>query len=229
MPIDGLTPADAATLRSKTRSVLLPAGHRVFEAGLPCEAYVLVRSGRVRVHQLGPDGHEIVLYRLGPGDTCILNTVALLTGQPHAACAITEGPVQALLLSPRDFDAMVATSAGFRAFVFREHAVRIVGLMRLVQAVAFEAIGRRLAERLLDLARGHDRLAITHAELAVELGTAREVVSRKLKEFQGFGWLRTAKGAIVILERGALERAAGFTPNRISNRPANFTWGGGIA
>lgn len=205
----GLTPEDARQLNDAARPVSLPVGYRVFEAGEHCKAYVLVRSGRVRVHQLDADGGEIVLFRLGPGDTCILNTAALLAGRPYAAYAVTETEVEAVTISIAAFDTLLATSQAFRAFVFRSHAERIAALMEVVRNLAFERIDVRLARRLIDLADGGGWLGVTHADLAIELGTAREVVSRRLKAFERRGWVQLCKGAITILAPEQLDTLGG--------------------
>lgn len=200
----GLTVIERTELRGTFRPVTLARGHRVFEAGKPCQAYVLVRSGRVRVHQLDAEGREVVLYRLGPGDTCILNAAALLAEQDYCACAITETAVEADTISVPNFNALVASSAGFRAFVFSSHAARISDLMKVVRDLAFEKIDARLARRLLVLADAGGRLGVTHADLATELGTAREVISRHLKTFERKGWVKLHKSEVVIITPMAL-------------------------
>lgn len=202
----GATDQDAGIARP--HPVSLPKGYRVFESGRPCESYILVQSGQVRVHQLDVDGREVVLYRLGAGDTCILNVAALLGDQPYAAYAVTESPVEALTISAAEFVRLVDCSAPFRAYVFRAHADRIADLMRVIQDVAFVRIDVRLVRRILELAGDSPELSTTHADLAVELGTAREVVSRQLKIFETKGWLRLRKGAISILRPEALEALA---------------------
>ena len=200
----GLTAAEMAGLRDTFRPVTLDRGHRVFEAGEPCQAYVVVRSGQVRVHQLDLEGREVVLYRLGPGDTCILNAAALLADQDYSAYAITETAVEADMISVPKFNALVASSAGFRAFVFGSLAARISNLMKVIRDLAFEKIEARLARRLLSLADGNGRLGTTHANLATELGTAREVISRNLKSFERKGWVRLQKSEVMIVMPGAL-------------------------
>lgn len=195
-------------LTDATTAVTLPSDYTVFEAGAACRAYTLIRSGTVRVHQLDQGGGEILLYRLGPGDTCVLNTAALLAEDAYAAYATTETEVQALSLSLGGFRTLMATSEGFRSFVFRSHAARIAALMQVVGAVAFERIDVRLAKRLLALAADGTEIAITHARLAAELGTAREVVSRNLEAFERCGTVALARGGIAIVDRQALSTLA---------------------
>ena len=200
----GLTVVERAELRETFRLVTLDRGHRVFEAGEHCKSYVLVRSGQVRVHQLDAEGREVVLYRLGPGDTCILNTAALLADQAYAAYAIVETAVEADTISVSNFNALVANSPGFRAFVFGSHAARIGDLMIVIRDLAFEKIDARLARCLLALADTDGRLGITHADLASELGTAREVISRHLKTFERKGWVKLQKSEVMVIEPVAL-------------------------
>ena len=160
------------------------------------------------MHQLDIDGREIVLYRLRAGDTCILNTAALLSSQQYAAYAITETEVEADLLPVSVFDTLIATAPGFRAFIFRSHAARIGDLMRVIRDLAFERIDTRLARRLLELADNDGRVTGTHANFAVEIGSAREVVSRQLKSFERNRWVSLGKGELTLVDIGALGRLA---------------------
>jgi CRP/FNR family transcriptional regulator len=208
-PLAALDPVARDRLATDARALSLPAGSILFETGKPCRTYIILRSGRVRVHQLDDDGHEIVLYRLGPGDTCILTTAALFSGEPYAAFAVSETPVELVGLPVAAFDALVAGSDVFRRFVFASHAARLAALMRVVRDVAFRPIDARLSRRLLDLAGTADRLLITHARLAAELGTAREVISRRLKHFERSGWIGLAKGSVTLRDRDRLRAVSG--------------------
>ena len=180
---------------------------RVFSAGDPCRSFLLVREGSVRVQKLTESGREIVLYRVGPGQTCVLTTACLFGGGHYPAEGITETEVQAVALPLGGFHQAVATSAGFRAFVFTALGERLTDLMLLVEAIAFGRVDVRLAQRLLELG-GDGEIAATHQQLAAELGTAREVVSRLLKEFERHAWVRLARGRIEITDRTALQRQA---------------------
>lgn len=184
--------------------VTLPPGTKVFESGARCENYLMVAKGRIRVQQLSESGREIVLYRIGDGETCILTTACLLAHQDYAAEAITETEVTGYAVPRTAFDHLLARSARFRDFVFRAYASRITDLIMLVEEIAFSHVDTRLAKRLLDLAPESDTISVTHQELAVELGTAREVISRQLKEFERRGWIRLERGSVVIENRKAL-------------------------
>lgn len=191
-------------LSQAAHPVVLPAGAKAFESGMPCENYLMVASGRIRVQQLSESGREIVLYRVGGGDTCVLTTACLLAHENYSAEAIAETEVSGLVVPRAVFDRLLAESGRFRDFVFSAYARRITDLMLLVEEIAFGHIDKRLAQRLVELMGPSDVVALTHQDLAVELGTAREVVSRQLKEFERRGWIRLDRGAIGVLDRSAL-------------------------
>ncbi len=185
-------------------AVTMPPGSKAFEAGASCENYLVLGSGRVRVQQVTESGREIVLYRVGGGETCILTTACLLAHENYSAEAIAETEVSALVVPRACFERLLAESPPFRDFVFTAYAHRITDLMLLVQEVAFGHMDIRLAQRLLELSDAAAVVPMTHQDLAVELGTAREVVSRQLKEFERRGWVRLERGRIHILEIAAL-------------------------
>lgn len=190
------------------RIVQVPAGETMFREGDACQHYVMVLSGSIRVHKVSESGREIVLYRVERGQTCVLTTSCLFAATPYSAEGITETPVRAAVLSRESFNEAIAGSAGFRRFVFTAFGERIDGLMELIEAIAFGRVDERLAERLLALGGGATVVNLTHQQLATELGTAREVVSRLLKEFERRGWVALTRGEIAVRDRAALERLA---------------------
>lgn len=150
-----------------------------------------------------------MLYRVTGGESCIMTTACLLSQDTYNAEGLTETPVQAVAIPKAAFDELMARSAEFRRFVFSDYASRITDLLHVVEEVAFERIDKRLAQKLLERADPQGQLSATHQDLAVELGTAREVVSRHLKEFQRRGWLELTRGQISVTNRPGLEGLAG--------------------
>jgi CRP/FNR family transcriptional regulator len=206
--LDALAPAVRETLRSRSTVVTLPLGARVFGTGSKAENLLLLLEGTVRVQQLSAEGREIVLYRIHAGDSCVLTTACLLADESYAAEGIAETRAVAAVIPRAVFDELVATSPEFRRFVFRAYARRIAELFVTIEEIAFRRLDIRLAQKLLDLAPAGDRLRITHARLAAELGTAREVISRQLGEFQRRGWVGLARGEIALRDRAALAALA---------------------
>lgn len=203
-----LDPPTRLRLRALTHPISAPPGARIFSEGSPCEAYLFLLAGQMRVCKIGENGREIVLYRVEPGETCIVTTACLMAATPYDAQGIAETAIQARALPMAAFRALLSESASFRDFVFRAYGTRISDLLMLIEEVAFGRIGQRLASHLLSLRQGRREIGITHADLAAELGTAREVVSRQLKEFERQGWVRLARGQIQILNANELEALA---------------------
>jgi CRP/FNR family transcriptional regulator len=196
------------TLMERAQIVDIPAGTTVFRAGEQCRNYLFVLDGTVRVEKIADNGREIVLYRVQSSETCVLTTSCLVANEHYPAEGITETAVRAVTLPAPVFHDALALSDEFRAFVFTSFGERIAELMSLVEAVALRRGDVRLAERLIELGDESGVVASTHHELAAELGTAREVVSRLLKEFERQGVVHLGRGRIEISDRPALKRLA---------------------
>lgn len=201
--LPNLPPSARKNLAEAGQLARLPPGTPVFHAGAACEKFFIVLSGSVRVSRTSADGHTMVLYRVHGGETCILTTTALLGGTAWTADAVTETEVTALVLGPPAFLDLVARDAAFRGFAFGTYAARLAELMARVEEVAFAAIAPRLARVLLARAQA-GRVALTQEQLAEEVATAREVVSRQLKAFAARGWLRAGRGVVELLDEAAL-------------------------
>jgi CRP/FNR family transcriptional regulator len=204
MPLSSSTPGQTgAGLPDDAGEIIdVPAGLKLFGPGAPCERFVLVLSGSVRVQTLSPGGREIVLYRVQPGQACIMTAACLMAGAAYAAEGIAESACRLQVLARTEFEQRMAESGQFRRFVLEVCGTRLVQLMLLFEEVTFERIDVRLAAHLLR--NGNDALDATHQAIALELGTAREVVSRHLKEFERRGWVDIQRGRIGIRDRTAL-------------------------
>jgi CRP/FNR family transcriptional regulator len=185
----------------------VPAGQQLFREGDSCSNFLLVLDGAVRVQKLSEGGREIVLYRVEEGQSCILTTACMLGGKAYNAEAITETEVQAIALPNSAFQKALNGSQGFREFVFGAYADRVTELLMLIDAISFGRIDQRLVTHLLAHADNGGELKVTHQELARDLGTAREVVSRMLKEFERRGLLRLGRGRITVQDRSAMQQA----------------------
>ena len=204
---DGLRGLDddiRALLLARGRLVAMPKGTVAFGPGKRAENLLLMLKGSVRVQQVSDAGREIVLFRIQAGESCVLTAACLLAGQAYAAEGIAETDIGAVAIPQEVFDDLVARAPAFRNFVFSAYSKRMTDLFFLIDEIAFQRMDIRLAQKLLDLSQGQDSLRITHQQLSVELGTAREVVSRQLLEFQRRGWVAQARGVVMILDRNHL-------------------------
>ncbi len=199
---------DSGTLRllaAAGHRMTVPSGAVLLAAGDRCSGYLIVLQGAVRLQKTSEGGREIVLYRLGPGESCPLNISALLTGEPYPVDAVTETAVTAIILSEAAFNRLIAGSDVFRRSVFSIYSSRMVDLLQLIDKIAFGRIDVRLAGWLVEHAANRPVKA-TQQELAAELGTAREVVARQLKKFEMQGWLTRRSRTIEVLNPVALRR-----------------------
>lgn len=203
-----LEPPARAYLEEQVRPVALPAGAALFHPGGLCAAYPFLMQGRVVVRRIARSGREIVLYRVQPGQTCIMSTTCLMTESAASAEAVAEVPVSALALAPPGFAKLLESSAVFRAFAFGACARRIGELMARIEEMADTRIDARLAARLLQAAGDGRVVVATHAALAADIGSAREVVSRTVQGFARRGWVRAGRGSVQILRADALRALA---------------------
>lgn len=197
-----------AALLAAARQLHVNPGSLIFQNGSFCEQYLLVQEGRIRVQQISVSGREIVLYRIGPGESCILTTACLFNGHPYPATGISESAVRAVAISRQHFQAAIADNPDFRSFVFRAYGDRLTQLFALVEEVLFTRLDIRLARLLLRQGTEEETLSITHQAIAAELGSAREVISRSLRDFEARGWIRRQHRQIRLLDRLALSELA---------------------
>jgi CRP/FNR family transcriptional regulator, anaerobic regulatory protein len=206
--LSGLEPAVKDVLLNKSAVITLPADKVIFGPGKSPQHLLLLLEGRVRVQQLSEAGREIVLYRVEAGESCVLTTACMLAHEDYSAEGIAETDVRAVAIPRAVFDDLVSKSVTFRDFIFRAYSKRITDLFQVIEDIAFQRVDIRLAQKLVDLARGTGRVQATHQQLAAELGTAREVISRQLGEFQRRGWIGQTRGAIELLDAAGIERLA---------------------
>jgi len=206
----GLADADDAVLGKlleNAQVVKLDHDRFVFHAGDLCQAFLILLDGEVRVQLTSASGREVTLYRIGPGGSCILTTSCLLSNEHYPAEAIAESDVEALAIPVSSFQSALESSQWFRRFVFDGFSSRLTSVIQKIEQIAFTAIDVRLAAVLLDLDRkGVEK--ITHQDIAVELGTAREVVSRHLKRFESQGWVQLGRGQVSLTDRPQIEALA---------------------
>ncbi|WP_172196834.1 Crp/Fnr family transcriptional regulator [Niveibacterium sp. COAC-50] len=209
-PLDGytalaaLSPAARERVLTNSQQIQVPAGAQVFDEHQRCGGFPFVLEGAIRVIKRSAQGRELPLYRVLPGETCIVSTSCLLGHADYNASGIAERDSTLLLLPPNEFEALMAEPA-FRDFIFRLISERMADLMQLVEEVAFRRLDARLASHLLGRGR---LLHVTHQQLADELGSVREMVSRLLKGFADQGLVRLGREQIEVVDPTGLRRLA---------------------
>ncbi len=202
--INELPQAARERLLAALNPLSLPAKTLVFDEHQPCSGFPFVVSGAIRVIKAAPNGRELPLYRVLPGETCFITASCLLGHQAYNARGETEVNTLALMLPKPVFEEMLVHEP-FRRFVFLLFAERVADLMQLVEEVAFMRLDQRLAALLL----GHGReIRTTHQQLAQDLGSVREIVSRLLKGFEHRGLVKLGRETIEILDPAGLRQLA---------------------
>lgn len=194
-----------AQLVANSQIISVPAGTQVFAPGQSADNLLLLLGGTVRVQQKSETGREVLLYRVNAGESCVLTTACMLAFEDYSADGIAETDVRAVAIPRTTFDDLVAKSPVFRGFVFTAYSRRITDLFKLVDDIVFQRMDIRLASRLVELADEANVVHATHAVLATELGTAREVISRTLAGFSRRGWIEQSRGEVRLTDRNGLE------------------------
>ena len=206
--LDEINDAVINDLMNTAGTITMPAKATAFHQGDACSNYLLILSGSIKVLTRAENGREIVLYRLGDGDSCVLTTSCLFGNARYPAEGISETDVIALAIPADKFHQAIQQSKSFREFVFGSFSSHLGSLISLVEEVAFGKLDIRLARHLLKCCSDENTLETTHQQLATELGSAREVISRQLKDFESRGWLKLRRGSVEILDKQALADVA---------------------
>jgi CRP/FNR family transcriptional regulator, anaerobic regulatory protein len=201
----GLTPARLERVLAEAQLLKVPGGSILFDANQPCRGFPLLLEGAVRVLMTAPSGREILLYRVEPGEGCILSGGCLLGHSDYAARGIAEEDVLLFNLPPAEFNALLLEHEPFRRFVFGMYGERLAAVMQLVEEVAFRRLDERLAQLLIH--RG-PVIEATHQKLADELGSVREIVSRLLRSFETRGWVKLERERITLTDAKSLATLA---------------------
>ncbi|HTP00566.1 MAG TPA: Crp/Fnr family transcriptional regulator [Anaerolineales bacterium] len=190
----------AHEFRQAAYHMRIPAGRDIFVEGDAVQAIALMLSGNVRVYKVGENGRQITLYRFGLGESCILTANAILNQQTFPAIALVESEAEAIMIPSETFRAWIRRYDEWRAFLFDLLSQRLASTMAIVDEVVFRRMDARVAALLLRRADQGTVLQVTHQEIAAELGTSREVVSRILEGFAAAGSIEVTRGQVEILD-----------------------------
>ncbi len=207
-PVFGELPDEARWL-ARWPNPTVPQGTLLFDEQQACEAFPLVLDGVIRVFKQSAQGREMVLYRIYPGEGCIVSLSCLIDRRAYSARAVAESTARLLMMPQEAFRRWQSESPAFQRYLLGLFSARVEDLMQKVEEMAFLSLEARLAGVLL----GHGTVVHkSHAQLANELNTVREIVSRHLKEFEIRGWVKLGRENVAILDVHALRQLA--TGNR---------------
>ncbi|HFD12051.1 MAG TPA: Crp/Fnr family transcriptional regulator [Crenotrichaceae bacterium] len=171
-----------------------------------CQHYLMNARGSLRIQLVTESGREVTLYRVQPGEACILTTSCLISHQRFPAEAITESEVVAFTLNESIFNHYLNHSSVFRRFVFQNLGQRLADVLKRIDQMCSPAVDQTLAGILLKFNQLNAPIVKTHQDIAVEMGMARETISRHLKCFENQGWVKLARNTIIIRDADALSK-----------------------
>ncbi len=186
----------------------IPVGHDVFLEGDHVDAIALLISGVVRVYKIGEMGREITLYRFGNGESCILTANAILNQKGFPAVATVEKEAEAVMVPADAFRQWVGRNDFWREFVFDLLSQRLSSVIAIIDEVVFRRMDARLSALLINRSLNKSQIQITHQEIASELGTSREVISRILEGFASAGLISSSRGMLEVLDKEGLQARA---------------------
>lgn len=204
------TPQQRLELLAAAKPVTVKDGQSLIEAGYTCTDVVLVGRGAIRIFVAGESGREVTLYYVRPGESCPVNLSAAVMGIGAFADAAASGDVEAIAIGAAEFRRLSKHNGGLLDYMFSATALRFGEVVALVREITTRRVDHRLTEYLLrkfEMSESDPPVAhVTQQNIALELGTAREVVSRRLNELDSLGAVKLQRGKIILNDRLALHR-----------------------
>ena len=194
-----------ALLKARVTFMDVAAGFKVCTEGAACRSYLMCIEGGTRTFRMSGSGRELLLYRVVPGTTCVFTTQCLLAGGDFPAECVADAKSSMAAIPADTFHDLMGSSPQFRNFVLMDYSLLLSGIIFVVDQIAFSSLHQRLSHRLLLEANADGVVVRTHQQIASDIGSVREVVTRHLSELERAGWIRTARGSLQIIDRQALE------------------------
>jgi len=189
-----------------TKVVTIPKGKIIFNEGDECTQMAFILSGTLRVYKTAENGREITLYRLRSGDSCILTASCIFSNTYFPAVAVAVNEVEAALIPSDIFRTWINRYEVWRNYTFNLLAQRFSEIMAVLEEVAFKRLDIRIARLILNLSENKQAdVKIKHKDIAMELGSSREVVSRILEQFASENILVLKRGSIMVQDMNKLK------------------------
>ena len=204
---DKLTPQQQKMLLDYTAVKTVPAGTVVHNGAVECTGFLLVRSGQLRAYTLSEEGREVTIYRLFDHDCCLFSAACIMSSLQFEVIIETEKDSEIFIIPPSVYQKLMNESLPVSKYTNDLMATRFSEVMWLMEQIMWKSFDKRLAGYLLEeiSIEGTNTLKVTHEKIANHMGTAREVVTRMLRYFQGEGLVKLTRGTIEIVDRDGLE------------------------
>ena len=202
---DKLTLKQQQLIIRASKLSVLPAGSSVHNTAGGCSGLLIVKQGALRVYTLSEEGRDITLYRLKTGDICILSASCVLPDISLDIFIETLADSKIIQILPDTFAYVMQNNIYLEAQVYKRATSRLCKITYAMQQMIFTGFDKRLASFLLSEVQDGE-VKMTHEQIAKLMGTAREVVTRMLKDFSKRGWVQLMRGRIKIIDEKSLSR-----------------------
>jgi CRP/FNR family transcriptional regulator len=211
---DYARPALQDEIFEAAQRVYVPEGQVLFDTGHVCEQIVLVGQGCIRVYSHADSGREVSLYLVNPGETCPINIMCVLLGKIAPATAVVAAPLEAITLPALSFQNWVDFEAEVRHFAIESMGDRLIDIIILVEDMVFNHLDIRLADFLrarFDAGQDeHPAVSMSEDEIALALGSTRQVVDRVLHDFMCHGAIKLEQGKIILQNNSLLKEISHY-------------------
>ena len=202
-----LTPQQQQMVLDYTAVRTVPAGTVVHNGAVECTGFLLVRTGQLRAYTLSDEGREVTIYRLFDHDCCLFSAACIMASLQFEVIIETEKDSEIFIIPPSVYQKLMNESLPVSKYTNDLMATRFSEVMWLMEQIMWKSFDKRLAAFLVEESgiEGTNVLKVTHEKIANHMGTAREVVTRMLRYFQGEGLVKLTRGAIEITDLAGLE------------------------
>ncbi len=203
---DKLNDKEKQLLINNVSSVKYNKGENLHGVDKNCVGHLLVKTGELRVYILSEEGRDVTLYRLVPGDTCVLSASCVLNHISFDVMIDAEQETEVLLLNIGAFSKLKESNIHVENYAYKVAADRFSDIMWAMEQILFTSFEKRLAVFLYDemVKNKSNKINLTHEQIARYVGSAREVVSRTLKNFESQGILKLSRGKLSIIDKEKL-------------------------
>lgn len=201
---NALTAEELGRVAAVMQFPVLRPGEVAYAVDAPCPNYLMCVEGRTRIFKTSEAGREMLIYNVVDGATCVLTTQCLLSHTNFPAESVAEAQTLLAAIPASWFYRFMEELPAFRTYVLADYTKLLGTMLSFVDSLAFQTIEQRLARRLLVEAGETLLVSKTHQQLASDIGSVREIVSRQLGDWERRGWVSNARGQVRILDRGAL-------------------------
>ncbi len=193
-------------LKEHSVKLTFSRGQQILHAEDQCSYLPIVLAGNLRVYRSHSTGREVTLYHIGRGESCFLTMNCILLQQRFPAWARAEEYTEALMVEAKAMQRWRDRYPFWQKYIFEVAASRLISVISVLSDIAFGRVDERVAQFLLQRYNdsGQNELHITHQDIANELGTAREVVTRALRALEEESAIKIGRGSIKVVDAALL-------------------------